>query len=108
MIKIFDPKGKNLYTLKGHTGGVRSLCYIKEGKIASGSSDKTIRIWDLKQKNETFILKEHSNPIIALNVLLKDKLASCSFREIIIYDDKFKPQYIKRTFKLGKRYNSIR
>ena len=95
LIKIFDPKGKNLYTLKGHTGGVRSLCYIKEGKIASGSSDKSIRIWDLKQNNKTtFILKEHSNPIIALNVLLKDKLASCSFREIIIYDDKFKPQYI--------------
>ena len=47
---MFDKKCKNVYTLKGHLGGVRSLCQLKDGKLASGSADKTIEI-----------LKEYSN-----------------------------------------------
>ena len=94
LIRIYDEKGSILFTLKGHSNGVRSLCQMKDGKLASGSSDKTIRIWDLKQNKTINILKEHSNPIISLNILHNDKLASCSFRDIIIYDDKLKPQYI--------------
>ena len=94
IIKVFDKSGNNLYILKGHLNGVRCLCLIKEGKFASGSSDKTVRIWDLKLNKTLHVLKDQSNPIIKLNLLQGDKLASCSFREIYIYDDKFKPQYI--------------
>ena len=94
VIKVFDKSGNNLYILKGHLNGVRCLCLIKEGKFASGSSDKTVRIWDLKLNKTLHVLKDQSNPIIKLNLLQGDKLASCSFREIYIYDDKFTPQYI--------------
>ena len=94
IIKIFDKSGNCIYILKGHLNGVRCLCSIKEAKFASGSADKTVRVWDLKLNKTVEILKEQSNPIINLSILQGEKLASCSFREIYIYDDKYKPQYI--------------
>ena len=94
IIKIFDKSGNCIYILKGHLNGVRCLCSIKDAKFASGSADKTVRIWDLKLNKTIEILKEQSNPVISLSILQGEKLASCSFREIYIYDDKYKPQYI--------------
>jgi WD40 repeat protein len=35
-------------TLEGHTDGVLSVCFNADGqKLASGSEDKTIKIWNL-------------------------------------------------------------
>ena len=93
-IKIFDKEGNCTLILNGHLNGVRALCNLKEGKIASGSADKTVRIWDLKLNKTIHILKEQSNQVISLNLLYDNKLASCSFREIFIYDEHFKQQYI--------------
>ena len=93
-IKIFDKSGNVFYILKGHSHSVRALCYIRDDIFASGSNDKTIRIWDLQQNKSIEILKEPNNQIISLNLLNNQKLASCSFKEIYIYDDKFKLQYL--------------
>ena len=103
LIKIFDKQGNCLFILKGHVSGVRALCALKNERFASGSSDKTVRIWSLKQHKTIKVLKDQSNPIIALTALSGDKLASCSFREILIYDDHFAVKY-----KLVEHQNWVR
>ena len=50
-IKIWDViTGNCLKTLKGHSDWVNFLVKINENTIASASKDKTIRIWDLLDK----------------------------------------------------------
>jgi WD40 repeat protein len=39
-------KGKELHTLKGHKGGVTCLSFSPEDRLASGSADKTVIIWN--------------------------------------------------------------
>ena len=102
-IKIFDKDGNCLYILNGHVSGVRALCLLKNERFASGSADKTVRIWSLKQHKTIKILKDHTNPIIYLTTLPGDKLASSSFREILVYDDHFAVKY-----KLAEHQNWVR
>ena len=92
-IKIFDKDGNCLYILNGHMSGVRALCLLKNERFASGSADKTIRIWSLKQHKTIKVLKDQSNPIIALTSISGDKLVSCSFREVLVYDEHFAVKY---------------
>ena len=103
MIKIYEKNGNPLYVLKGHTSGVRSLCLLKNDRFASGSADKTVRIWALKHQKTIKVLKDQSNPIISLTLLAGDKLASSSFREILIYDEHFAVKY-----KLTEHQNWVR
>ena len=92
-ICVFDQNGTCLYILNGHLSGVRALCVLCNNRFASGSADKTIRVWETKNYKTLHILKEHSNPIISLSLLAGEKMASCSFREVIVYDHTFKPIY---------------
>jgi hypothetical protein len=51
---------KNQTTLEGHTGGVSSFALSSDGnRIVSGSSDKTLKVWDAANGNEIFTLKGH-------------------------------------------------
>ena len=41
--------GKNIRVLKGHSGEVNSVAFSNDGKyLATGSWDKTARIWNVK------------------------------------------------------------
>ena len=39
---------QNMIKLEGHTGEVNALTTLHDGNIASGSDDKTIKIWNVE------------------------------------------------------------
>ena len=92
-IRIYNKEGSNEKILSEHKGGVRTLCLLEKDRLASGSADKTIKIWCLKEYKCLHTLKEHTNAIINLCLLPGEKLGSCSFREILVYDEHFKEKY---------------
>ena len=55
-------------TLKGHTKNVRSVSFSPDGKrIASGSADKTLRLWDASTGEELHTLKGHTSGVSSVS-----------------------------------------
>ena len=45
--------GAETARLEGHSSPVAALCLLKDGRLASGSWDMTIRLWDVAARIET-------------------------------------------------------
>ena len=58
MISVWE-NNKEIKELKGHEDSIKALCAIDERYIASGSFDKTIKIWDLNTGNNIQTLIGH-------------------------------------------------
>ena len=59
--------GHHKATLKGHTYHVLSVAFSPDGQtIASGSSDKTVRLWDLRTKKPKATLAGHTEDILTV------------------------------------------
>ncbi len=51
-----------LYTYRGHSKAVRAVAWSPNGKrIASGSGDKTVQVWDAINGGHVYIYRGHSN-----------------------------------------------
>ena len=64
--------------LKGHGTGFDALVALPDGRVAAGSRDCTIRLWDATTGAETACLEGHTEDVTALAVLGDDLLASGS------------------------------
>ena len=64
-------------TLAGHTGGIKALAGW-EGKLISGSSDKTIRVWDASTGGLDATLTGHRNVVSGL-VVMGERLFSAAW-----------------------------
>jgi WD40 repeat protein len=60
------PPGAETARFEGHSGSVAALCVLPDGRLASGSGDNTIRLWDLNTGAETARFEGHSRSVAAL------------------------------------------
>ncbi len=62
-IRIWDLEtGRQLHVLEGHLAGVSTIAWSQDSKIlASGSDDKSIRLWD----PEKVCLPTASSPVVS-------------------------------------------
>ncbi|MGL4420925.1 MAG: WD40 repeat domain-containing protein, partial [Gemmataceae bacterium] len=78
-IRISNRRGKTLATLSGHTAAVTSLVFLGPDKLASGSGESNIKIWDLKTNKVIQELVGHKLAVLALATnAAGDKLFSAS------------------------------
>jgi WD40 repeat protein len=72
------PPGAEAARLEGRSGLVTALCVLPDGRLASGSEDGTIRLWDVVRFAEVARLEGHAGWVRALCVLPDGHLASAS------------------------------
>ncbi|XP_031093569.1 WD repeat-containing protein VIP3 [Ipomoea triloba] len=67
-VHMYDAEGKALIMpLSGHSSWVLSVDVSPDGgAIATGSSDKSVRLWDLKMRAATQILTNHTDQVWAV------------------------------------------
>lgn len=65
-------------SLRGHTSGVNALAVLPDGKLATGSCDRTVRVWDAASGACLLTLLGHTFAVSGLAALPSGNLASCS------------------------------
>ena len=64
--------------LEGHTSTVYSLAALPRGLLASGSYDKTVRVWNVAARTCVAVLQGHTGCVHALAAFPDGRLASGS------------------------------
>ncbi len=79
VIRLGGPMfAKELALCRGHEHVVHSVCVTKDGKIISGSEDKTVRVWDMHGK-ELAICRGHEGWVSSVIVTEDRKIVSGSW-----------------------------
>ena len=79
---------KEVKTFTEHTDNVNSLLQLKDGRVASCSDDKTIRIYDPSNDYHCDqVIKRHSEGIPSICQLDDGTIVSCSHDESIMIGD---------------------
>ena len=69
------PPGAESARLEGHTSSITALCVLPDGRLASGSNDDMILVWDVTTGDRSARLDVHSDAVTALCVLRDGRLA---------------------------------
>ena len=70
--------GALVRTLEGHEGGANAVAVLPDGRVVSGSSDNTLRVWDLTLGESVQTLEGHTDWVRAVAVLPDGRVVSGS------------------------------
>jgi len=65
-------------TLQGHTDRMAPVCSLSDGRLASGSADTTVRVWDVLTYSCVLKLEVHTASVMSVCSLSDGRLASGS------------------------------
>jgi WD40 repeat protein len=78
---------KERATLKGHTEPVRSVAFSPDGKtVASGSEDRTIKLWEVATGKERATLKGHIEEVSSVAFSPDGKTLASGGKDIELWD----------------------
>jgi len=80
-----------LAVFQGHRGGVWALAVLPDGRLASGSDDCTIWLWNASSGSFLAVFEGHQGGVRALAVLPDGRLASGSDDDTIRLWDPARP-----------------
>ena len=85
LVEVWDDAGtgQRLHQLRGHTVNVQCVAALPGGLLASGSDDKTVRIWNADTGAHVATLEGHGNAVHALAAFPDGRLASGSWDKTI-------------------------
>jgi WD40 repeat protein/serine/threonine protein kinase len=65
--RLIELRDAETFTLRkvccGHTGGVTSLTFASGGRLVSGGTDTTVRVWDRHSGQELLVRRGHYGPV---------------------------------------------
>jgi len=74
---VWDPQAERpLHVLEGHRGLVLSVSSLGEGRVLSGGSDGTVRVWELSGSGEGRVLEGHRGSVWSVSSLGEGRVLS--------------------------------